>query len=287
MNTIYISGPMSGYPDFNRPAFWQAERKLMGSLEARFINPARINGEEKPGWEWGDYMRVALAAMMEADSIYMLNDWEKSRGAKLELKIAQELGMRVMYQPVPVMDWRYLTSCGVLILDTETTGLGEDAEIVELCLLDAGGTEIINTLVKPSQPIPEEVIKIHGITNEMVADAPGWAEVSAKLSRALDDYRDSRLVIWNSDYDLRLIRQSDKIAGIESHRRVIWSDGVLCAQLDYAYRYGERRPDGMIKRQSLANACQQLGISHDPLEAHRALYDCQQVSRIINQLIGG
>ena len=61
-----------------------------------------------------------------------------------------------------------------LILDAETTGLGEDAEIVEITIIDTTGKPLINTLVKPSTPIPAEATAIHGITNEMVRHAPTW-----------------------------------------------------------------------------------------------------------------
>jgi hypothetical protein len=42
----------------------------------------------------------------------------------------------------------------VLILDTETTGLGADAEIIQLAMIDLGGNEIMNTLVRPKYAIP-------------------------------------------------------------------------------------------------------------------------------------
>lgn len=51
-----------------------------------------------------------------------------------------------------------------LFIDTETTGLGDDAEIVEICIIDSHGFILLNTLVKPTKPIPDEAIAIHGIT---------------------------------------------------------------------------------------------------------------------------
>lgn len=49
-----------------------------------------------------------------------------------------------------------------LFIDTETTGLGDDAEIVEICIIDSHGFILLNTLVKPTKPIPDEAIAIHG-----------------------------------------------------------------------------------------------------------------------------
>lgn len=71
----------------------------------------------------------------------------------------------------------WLRNC--VILDVETTGLDKYAEIVEISIIDEQGHILLNTLVKPLEPIPDDVIAIHGITNEMVASAPSWAYLRA------------------------------------------------------------------------------------------------------------
>lgn len=97
---VYLSGPMSGHPDYNRPAFFAAEQALSAVLDADFINPACIT-PPKSGNQWHDYMRSSLKGMLDADVIYMLSGWEASRGAKIELELAKELGMTVICQPEP------------------------------------------------------------------------------------------------------------------------------------------------------------------------------------------
>ena len=67
------------------------------------------------------------------------------------------------------------------VIDTETTGLhcGQN-QIVELTAIrfrDWKPVEIFTTLVNPGKPIPEDATRIHGITDEMVEDAPKIAEV--------------------------------------------------------------------------------------------------------------
>ena len=69
----------------------------------------------------------------------------------------------------------WLLNCA--ILDTETTGLYDDAEIVEISIIDENGGVLLDTLVKPLKPIPAEATAIHGITNEMVATAPTWVAI--------------------------------------------------------------------------------------------------------------
>ena len=45
-------------------------------------------------------------------------------------------------------------AANALILDTETTGLGDDAEVVELAVIDCAGVVLLDTLVRPSGPVP-------------------------------------------------------------------------------------------------------------------------------------
>ena len=62
-------------------------------------------------------------------------------------------------------------AANALILDTETTGLGDDAEVVELAVIDCAGAVLLDTLVRPSGPVPAEAAAIHGITDAMAANA--------------------------------------------------------------------------------------------------------------------
>ena len=57
-------------------------------------------------------------------------------------------------------------------LDTETTGLELKDEIVEIAIIDKNGLVLIDSLIKPKQPIPDSATAIHHISNEMVKDSP-------------------------------------------------------------------------------------------------------------------
>lgn len=86
----YISGPMTGLPDFNRQAFLDAEKKLTKNGFVCF-NPARVFLDDDATWE--DYMREDIKALLECQSVFMLPGWEGSRGALLEHAIAESLGL--------------------------------------------------------------------------------------------------------------------------------------------------------------------------------------------------
>ena len=90
-------------------------------------------------------------------------------------------------------------------LDTETTGLEREDEIVEISLVDFDGSELFASLVKPSRPIPADVQRIHGISNEMVAASPAWPIVWARLRNLLFG---RTIAAYNSPFDLRMMQQS-------------------------------------------------------------------------------
>lgn len=95
---LYISGPMTGYPAFNFPAFNEAEA-LLRKAGFDVANPAR-NGVVD-GWDWADYLRLDLKLLLDCDAVATLDGWIDSRGAWLEVSTARALGMSVR----PVADW--------------------------------------------------------------------------------------------------------------------------------------------------------------------------------------
>lgn len=92
---VYISGKMSGVPNFNKPKFDEA-KGFLKSMGYEVVSPAD-NGVVD-SFEWSDYMRVDIALLMYCDAIYMLDDHEESKGAAIELQVARSVGLDVMYQ---------------------------------------------------------------------------------------------------------------------------------------------------------------------------------------------
>lgn len=92
MKRIYLSGPMTGLPEFNFPAFHRAASILRAQgLEVQ--NPAEINPDgELP---WAECMRADIKALCDCDTLVLLPGWEKSSGAHLELHIAHRIGLQI------------------------------------------------------------------------------------------------------------------------------------------------------------------------------------------------
>jgi hypothetical protein len=101
--TLYVAGPMTGLPEFNYPAFVAAAADLRRAGYAVLCPVDSEKHNPTPGtpqsWEW--YMRHALRMVLNADGIATLPDWESSRGARVEVDLAQHLGMDVR----PVTAW--------------------------------------------------------------------------------------------------------------------------------------------------------------------------------------
>ncbi|HBB7998802.1 TPA: DUF4406 domain-containing protein [Escherichia coli] len=90
---IYIAGPMTGYPDYNRAAFNAKAIELMAEGHI-VLNPAVLPG----GLCQSEYMDICLAMVRSADAIYLLNRWEESVGARAEHALAEKLGLTVIYE---------------------------------------------------------------------------------------------------------------------------------------------------------------------------------------------
>lgn len=92
MTRVYISGPMTGLPDLNFPAFFAAAAQLRArGLEP--VNPAEIN----PGGttDWHACMRADIKALCDCDALALLPGWTNSKGAHLEVHLAHRLGIRI------------------------------------------------------------------------------------------------------------------------------------------------------------------------------------------------
>lgn len=89
---VYISGPMSSRPDMNRAEFIKAQ-ELLEKLNFVVVNPLFINPKEDQGKRI-ICLKRDIKALIDCDFIYMLDGWEKSRGATLEKMVADGLEIK-------------------------------------------------------------------------------------------------------------------------------------------------------------------------------------------------
>lgn len=93
---IYIAGPMTGVKNHNFPLF-NAVAASLRSKGIEVVNPAELDAGESLEHPWDYYLRRDLKKLVDCDTICLLENWEKSRGARLEKHVADALGMGVRH----------------------------------------------------------------------------------------------------------------------------------------------------------------------------------------------
>lgn len=160
-----------------------------------------------------------------------------------------------------------------VVFDIETTGLSKETEsITEIGAVKVVDGKIIDrfsTFVNPERPIPAEITKLTGITNEMVADAPVITEI---LPKFLEFCQDAVLVAHNANFDTGFIRlNAERKCGIEVKNTVLDTLELSRALL----------PE--LKKHKLDIVCEQLDVS---LEGHhRAVNDAEATAEVFLKFI--
>ncbi|MDR3576335.1 MAG: 3'-5' exonuclease [Anaerolineaceae bacterium] len=161
-------------------------------------------------------------------------------------------------------------------LDTETTGLDRNDEIVEISIVDEDGKILLESFVKPTQPIPADVIKVHGITNEMVQHAPSWPVLWMRVRSVLFG---RLLAIYNADFDLRMMQQT------HSRHRIPWKENfksidIMKLYSDYRGEWDSVRRS--MRYHSLDSAGRYCKISIP--NSHRATDDTQLARAVLHYI---
>ncbi|BAU96101.1 hypothetical protein N24_1839 [Corynebacterium suranareeae] len=105
---MYLAGPMTGYPEYNYPAFHAVAQRFRAAgftvlspaedeYETQLTAPLPENAEHKYGY----YLRLGIEKLLKADVVHMLKGWQNSTGATLEHNIAQKLGLSITYEEPP------------------------------------------------------------------------------------------------------------------------------------------------------------------------------------------
>lgn len=152
-----------------------------------------------------------------------------------------------------------------VILDTETTGL-YDAQVVEIAIIDLGGNELLNSLVRPSCSIPSEATAIHGISDKTVAYSPIFPEIYPEIVEIVNE---KKVLVYNFDFDYHILKYCCKLYGL---RPVLLKKMGDCIMEWYAQWVGDWSDYwGDYTWQPLNGG-------------HRACSDCVAALRIIEQM---
>ena len=163
-----------------------------------------------------------------------------------------------------------LYSEGFVVLDTETTGLGARAEIIEIAAVDVTGEVLVESKVWPrAGRVPAATTRVHGLTIADLRGAPTWPELLLELEEKLDG---RRVLAWNAPFDERMARQSSRLWGLESRL-----PAFECAMRAYA------RARGAGTSMRLERAAQVERVLAAAQE-HRSAGDAQLVLAVLRRL---
>lgn len=163
-----------------------------------------------------------------------------------------------------------------VVIDCETTGILRNdptTEIVQLTVTNTSARPLFSMLIKPAQPMSDELVNIHGISNEMVMDSPIFPQVAKLISFILEG---KHVISYNMDFDWKLLMHlfgkyqigKPKIAG------------ASCAMDKYSEWKGEWNESKQgIRWQKLPNL--------SGLPAHDALSDCLSTLKVIELMANG
>lgn len=166
-----------------------------------------------------------------------------------------------------------------IVLDTETTGLdpaGGD-RVVEI-----GCVELLNHIptgqvwhhyFNPRRSMPKEAFDVHGLSDEFLADKPGFEELAEAFHTFIEG---ARLVIHNAAFDVGFLNAELSRVDLPSIDQRVVVDTLALAR--------RRHPGAM---NSLDALCKRYGIDNAARTKHGALLDAELLADVYIELIGG
>ncbi len=169
-----------------------------------------------------------------------------------------------------------LADTKTVVIDCETTGILRNdptTEIVQLTVTNTAMRPLFSMLIKPAQPMSDQLVGIHGISNDMVSESPVFPQVAKLISFILEG---KHVVAYNADFDIALLVHLYK----KYNMAVPKFSGASCCMDRYSEWKGEwNESKGSVRWQKLPN------LSGMP--AHDALADCISTVRIMDLMAKG
>lgn len=169
-------------------------------------------------------------------------------------------------------------------LDTETTGKNDDGTPGEHRIIEVGCVEIVDRritgrqlrfLINPDRPIDPEAQRVHGISSEMLADKPHFADIAPQL---IDFIRGSELLIHNARFDTAFLDKEWTLLRLPERT------ADLCQIVDTVALARKINPNNQA---NLDNLCRVYEIDNSRRTQHGALLDAQLLAEVYLAMTGG
>lgn len=167
-----------------------------------------------------------------------------------------------------------------VVLDTETTGIGEGHRIIEIGCVEVFERKLTgrhyHVYINPQRDIDEEAAAVHGITNEWLIEqgAPVFAQVAEEFREFIAG---AELVIHNAAFDIGMMDAEFRRLNLSLTRD-------FCGVLDTLLLAREMHPGA---RNSLDALCKRYGIDNSHRELHGALLDAEILADVYLTMTGG
>ena len=172
-----------------------------------------------------------------------------------------------------------------IVLDTETTGMNQfGAHYEGHCIIEIGAVEMVNRrytgrklhlYIKPDREVDPDAIKVHGITDEMLADKPDFAAVAQEF---IDFIQGAELLIHNAPFDVGFMDYE-----FAKHKLNVKTTDI-CLVTDTLQMARQAYPG---KRNNLDALCDRLGIDNSKRTLHGALLDAEILGDVYLAMTGG
>lgn len=168
-----------------------------------------------------------------------------------------------------------------IILDTETTGLepGEGHRIIEIGCVEMLHRRLsgnnFHQYLNPDREIDAGAIEVHGITNEMLADKPHFADVARDF---LEYVRGAELIIHNAPFDVGFLNHEFVAAGIKVRIE------EECVVIDTLRLARDKHPG---QKNDLDSLCRRYSVDNGHRTLHGALLDAEILADVYLAMTGG
>ncbi|RCV49740.1 3'-5' exonuclease [Marinitenerispora sediminis] len=249
---LSVAGYFEGWPLYDRGEIDAVPADVVARLASRSGHGPASGRSVPPGAAIRDYAaHLAITHGLEVATVYRphsgrwLLDWPPRpdgrpdpAGLRADLHAHPAGVYRRLVDLAPpahraVAAARRALAGGAVVLDTETTGLGAGAAIVEVAVVElATGAVLLDTLVSPDGVAVEPgARRRHRITDGELATAPTWPQVWPRLVAAVAG---RAVLAYNAEFDRRLIRQAAARYGLPGARD--WTWGCAMAWRGQAHR---------------------------------------------------
>ncbi len=187
------------------------------------------------------------------------------------------ISMNSTYRQEAIRQARYYLEADPVYIDTETTGLYLNAEIIEIGIIDDQENVLFEGRIRPRGKMDPAAERVHGISLDMLKDCPTWEQVWPLAEAQLTG---RKIGVYNLEFDWSKIKEANRRTWITTSLTVHDFFDIMVL---YASFYGDRDPSrGSFRYQSLEMAGRQCGI-HLP-NAHNAIDDCLLTRALLHHM---